>query len=137
MYEKIYEAYRRLSKGDQAELKRASLKNIGDIPAYFKVIKMTGCKDTEQTQRVIFLLVHTDVAEEEGVGVGVALLEAGVNLRNVQQIVRSGDNSIDYLKRQIVRCKNININSIGRIAQYWGDHARRELLKEFILNQKD
>ncbi|WP_233144680.1 hypothetical protein [Methyloprofundus sedimenti] len=41
MYQRIYEAYCRLGKGDQAELNRCNLKNIANAPAYFRVLKMT------------------------------------------------------------------------------------------------
>jgi CRISPR system Cascade subunit CasB len=59
---------------------------------------------------------------------------AGVKESQIIQISRGGDNSIDYLKRQLVRCKNVDLDSLGKLAQYWGDNARRNLLKNFILS---
>lgn len=139
MYQKIYNAYCRLSKGDQAELKRCNLKNISNSPAYFRVLKMTGLQDNAQTLRILFLLVGIDIESEEGQSSSVAeaLLNAGVKERHIIQISRSGENGIEYLKRQLIRCKHLNLNSIGKLAQYWGDNARRNLLKEFILTQQD
>ena len=61
------------------------------------------------------------------------MLNAGVKENQIIQITRSGDNGIEYLKRQLVRCKNVQLESLGGIAQYWGDNVRRQLLKEFIL----
>jgi CRISPR system Cascade subunit CasB len=135
MYQKIYNAYLALGKGDQADLKRCSLKKLADSPAYFRVLKMTGSKDTLQTQRSLYLLVGLKVSnDEDSVNVAQALLNAGVKESQIIQISRGGDNSIDYLKRQLVRCKNIRLESLGELAQYWGENARRNLLKNFILS---
>jgi CRISPR system Cascade subunit CasB len=137
MYERIYSAYERLSKGDRAELKRATLEKLMATVAYFRILKLSGCKDTAQVGRIVYLITHADIVDEGGVNVATALINAGVNVRNIQQIVRSGDNSLDYFKRQLVRCKTVNLKSVGELAQYWGDNARRNLMKEFILNQND
>lgn len=138
MYHNIYRAYLSLNKGDQAELKRCNLKKLADCPAYFRVLKFSGLKDNQQTQRILFLLVSIDVTDElEADSVAVALLKAGVKETQIIQITRSGDNAVEYLKRQLIRCKNINLTSIGKLAQYWGEQARRDLLKEFILAEQD
>lgn len=138
MYHNIYRAYLSLNKGDQAELKRCNLKKLADCPAYFRVLKFSGLKDNQQTQRILFLLVSIDVTDElEADSVAVALLKAGVKETQIIQITRSGDNAVEYLKRQLIRCKKINLTSIGKLAQYWGEQARRDLLKEFILAEQD
>ena len=138
MYHNIYRAYLSLNKGDQAELKRCNLKKLADCPAYFRVLKFSGLKDNQQTQRVLFLLVSIDITDElEADSVAVALLKAGVKETQIIQITRSGDNAVEYLKRQLIRCKKINLTSIGKLAQYWGEQARRDLLKEFILAEQD
>jgi len=135
MYQKIYNAYIALGKGDQADLKRCSLSKLSDSPAYFRVLKFTGAKDSLQTQRTLFLLVGLKIsAGEGGVNVAQALLNAKVNESQIIQITRGGDNSIDYLKRQLVRCHDIQLESLGKLAQYWGENARRNLLKNFILS---
>jgi len=139
MYQKIYNAYCRLNKGDQAELKRCNLKKIADSPAYFRILKLTGLQDNAQTCRILFLLVGVDIAsdEEESKSVAEALINADVKEQHIIQISRSGENGIEYLKRQLTRCKHLNLNSVGKLAQYWGDHARRNLLKDFILAEQD
>ena len=139
MYQKIYNAYCRLNKGDQAELKRCNLKKLADTPAYFRVLKMTGLQDNAQTCRVLFLFVGMDIETdaEPAYSVAIALINAGVKEDHIIQISRSGENGIEYLKRQLIRCKNLDLHSVGKLAQYWGDHARRNLLKEFIISQQD
>ncbi len=139
MYQRIYEAYCRLGKGEQAELKRCNLKNLANAPAYFRVLQMTGLQDNQQTLRILFLLVGVDIASDEAQArsVAEALIHAGVKEQHIIQISRSGENGIEYLKRQLIRCKQLNLNSIGKLAQYWGDNARRNLLKDFILAQQD
>jgi len=137
MYHKIYAAYCRLSKGDQAELKRCNLKKLLDAPAYFRVLKMTGLKDTPQVARILFLLTGVNVYQADGFSIAAALHNAGVKESHVIQITRSGDNGIEYLKRQLIRCKNIDLDDVGKLAQFWGANARRHLLKEFILSQQD
>lgn len=138
MYQRIYQAYQSLSNGDKAELTRCNLKKLIDSPAYFRVLKISGAKDTRQTQRILFLLVGIKVgSDEQSVNVASALLNAGVKEPQIVQITRGGDNSIDYLKRQLVRCNNISLDSLGRLAQFWGDKARRDLLKDFILSDND
>jgi len=139
MYQKIYKAYCQLGKGDQADLKRCNFKKIADSPAYFRVLKMTGLQDNAQTCRILFLLVGIDIndSEEPSYSVAMALINAGVKEEHIIQISRSGENGIGYLKRQLIRCKNLDLNSVGKLAQYWGDHARRNLLKEFIISQPD
>jgi len=139
MYQRIYQAYCRLGKGDQAELKRCNLKNLANAPAYFRVLKMTGLQDNQQTLRILFLLVGVDIAkdEEQACSVAEALIHAGVKEQHIIQISRSGENGIEYLKRQLIRCKQLNLNSVGKLAQYWGDNARRNLLKDFILAEQD
>ena len=135
MYQKIYQAYQVLSKGDKAELKRCSLKKLADSPAYFRILKISHAKDTLQTQRTLFLMANIDLSEDEQAQtVALALLNAGVKETQIIQITRSGDNGIEYLKRQLVRCKNVRLDSLGKLAQYWGDNARRQLLKDFILS---
>ena len=57
MYDRIYNAYLSLGKGDQAELKRCNLEKLANSPAYFRVLKFTGAKDTKQAQRILFLLL--------------------------------------------------------------------------------
>jgi len=137
MYQGIYKAYNSLSNGDKADLKRCSLKKIIDSPAYFRVLKYSGMKDSNQTVRILFLLVAIDIGlEDTAINVAQALLNAGVKETQIIQITRSGDNGIEYLKRQLVRCKNIQLSSLGELAQYWGDNARRRLLKDFILAEQ-
>lgn len=138
MYQRIYNAYIKLSKGDQAELKRCNLKKTANCAAYFRVLKISGAKDNAQTQRILFLLVSIDITDEvESDSVAVALLKAGVKETQIIQITRSGDNAIEYLKRQLIRCKKVNLSSLGKLAQYWGEQARRDLLKAFILAEQD
>ena len=138
MYQRIYKAYQLLSNGDKADLKRCNLKKLADSPAYFHVLKLCGAKDTPQTQRILYLLVGLKISDDEqGVNVANALLNADVKEAQIIQITRSGDNGIDYLKRQLVRCDNIKLESIGKLAQFWGDNARRNLLKNFILSAND
>jgi len=112
---------------------------MADSPAYFRILKYSAAKDNSQTLRILFLLVAIDINEEQNQGdsVASALLAAGVKESQIIQITRSGDNGVEYLKRQLVRCKNIKLESLGTLAQYWGDRARRSLLKEFILAQQD
>ena len=139
MYQNIYNAYCRLNKGDQAELKRCNLKKLADSPAYFRVLRMTGLKDNAQTCRILFLFIDIDIAtdEEQSNSVAEALLQAGVKEQHIIQISRSGENGIEYLKRQLIRAKHLNLSSLGKLAQYWGDNARRNLLKDFILAEQD
>lgn len=138
MYQRIYNAYTSLSKGDQGELKRCNLKKLANCPAYFRVLKFSGAKDTTQTQRILFLMTSIDISQEsESQPVALALLKAGVKESQIIQIIRSGDNAIEYLKRQLVRCKQVQLESLGKLAQFWGENSRRQLLKEFILAEQD
>jgi CRISPR system Cascade subunit CasB len=138
MYQRIYQAYQMLSNGDKAELKRCNLKKLADAPAYFRALKYSGARDTPQTQRILFLLVGIKTSsDEKSVNVATALLNAGVKESQIIQITRSGDNGIDYLKRQLIRCNNISLDSLGKLAQFWGENARRNLLKDFILSEND
>lgn len=138
MYQRIYQAYQTLSNGDKAELKRCNLKKLADAPAYFRILKFTGAKDTAQTQRILFLMVGLKITnDEQSTNVATALLKAGVKESQIIQITRSGDNGIDYLKRQLIRCNNISLNSLGKLAQFWEENARRNLLKDFILSAID
>lgn len=139
MYQNIYQAYNQLTSGDRAELKRSNLKNMRNLPAYFRVLKYTGLKDNRQTLRMLFLLVEIKINPDQhsAQSVAKALIQAGVKERQILQIVRSGENGLEYLKRQLIRCENISLESIGNLAQFWGENARRRLLKEFILVQQD
>lgn len=139
MYQVIYRAYCRLSKGDVADLKRCNLAKMANSPAYFRVLKMTGLPDNKQTLRVLFLYVGILVEQdqEQANTVAVALNTAGVKEQSLIQITRGGENSIEYLKRQLIRCKAICAEDLGRLAQYWGDNNRRTLLKNYILAQHD
>jgi len=138
MYQKIYNAYINLPKGDQAELKRCNLKKLSNCPAYFRVLKFSGAKDTSQNQRILFLFVAIDISSDvEANCVAVALLKAGIKEAQIIQITRSGDNGIEYLKRQLVRCKQVQLKSLGELGQYWGEQNRRSLLKDFILADQD
>ena len=139
MYHNIYHAYSYLSKGDQAELKRCNLRKMADVPAYFRILKKTGLSDNAQTLRILFLIAGLDISldDENKTSVAIALQKAGVKESQIIQITRSGGNGIEYLKRQLVRCNNIELNSLGKLAQYWGDNVRRQLLKEYILAEQN
>lgn len=139
MFQTIYRAYCRLSKGDIADLKRCNLVKMANSPAYFRVLKMTGLPDNKQTLRILFLYsgVSVEQEKEQANTIAKALTEAGVKERSIIQITRGGDNSIEYLKRQLIRCKAICAEDLGRLAQYWGDNNRRTLLKNYILAQQD
>ena len=138
MYNQVYDAYCRLSNGDQATLKRCNLAALATTPAYYRVLKLSGLGDTQQVRRVLFLLVGADVStSEDAVPLTTALHQAGVKEAHIVQIVRSGDNGLTYLKRQLLRCRNIELKSLGSLAQFWGEHARQGLLKEFILSEDD
>ena len=133
MHKVIYNIVRNLSKGDKAELKRASLTQLRDTPAYFRVLKYSGQKDSGQVARITYLLVNANISDEEPINLIHALHSAGVKEDHIKQICRSGQNSFEYLKRQITRCKNVSADDIGSLAQYWGESSRRNLLKDFIL----
>ena len=143
MYKSILKALRVISKADKAELKRCSLKTLANSPAYFRVLAYSKSTDSKQTQRVLFLFLHTKMSDNdtgkfcrEGFPKNItaeALLCAGVKESQIIQLTRSGDNGVDYLKRQLVRCSDVDPESLGQLAQYWGDNARRQLLKAFIL----
>jgi CRISPR system Cascade subunit CasB len=134
MFHRIYQAYSSLSKGDKADLKRCNLIKMADAAAYFRVLKYSGEQDNSQSLRILYLLVAIDITQtDEAQSVAQALLNAGVKETQIIQITRSGDNGIEYLRRQLVRCKNVKLESLGEIAQYWGDNVRRQLLKDFIL----
>ncbi|GGP56007.1 hypothetical protein GCM10009347_23330 [Shewanella algicola] len=138
MYQRIYDAYNSLSRGEQAELKRCSLSKLANCPAYFRVLKFSGTQDNTQTQRILFLMTAIDISQEDDAqSVATALLKAGVKESQIIQITRSGDNAIEYLKRQLVRCKQVQLESLGKLAQFWGENSRRQLLKEFILADQD
>ena len=138
MYQKIYQAYQVLSNGDKAELKRCNLRKMANVPAYFRVLKITGLLDNAQTLRILFLFAGLNIStdDENQTSVAVALQKAGVKESQIIQITRSGSNGIEYLKRQLVRGKNIELHSLGKLAQYWGDNVRRQLLKEYILAEQ-
>ncbi|WP_420933592.1 type I-E CRISPR-associated protein Cse2/CasB [Alteromonas sp. A081] len=134
MYKSILRALSVISKADKAELKRCSLKTLANSPAYFRVLAYSKAADSKQTQRILFLFLHTKLSDSDtGRTVAEALLAAGVKESQIIQLIRSGNNGVDYLKRQLVRCSNVNPESLGQLAQYWGDNARRQLLKSFIL----
>ncbi len=135
MYQQIFRAYQNLSKGDQADLKRCNLQKIANSPAYFRVLKRSGAKDNKQTLRILYLITGISIgSDDEGDTVAEAFIKAGVKEQYIVQIVRSGDNSMEYMKRQLVRCENIRLDSIGRLAQFWGENERRKLLKNYILS---
>lgn len=134
MYKSILKALSVISKADKAELKRCSLKTLANSPAYFRVLAYSKATDSKQTQRILFLFLHTKMSDNDtGKTVAEALLTAGVKESQIIQLTRSGDNGVDYLKRQLVRCSDVDPESLGQLAQYWGDNARRQLLKTFIL----
>jgi len=136
MYQQIYSAYCRLSNGDTAALKRCNLGSLSINPSYYRVLKLTGLPDTPQVQRILFLLVGVQVAiTDDSVPLADALHHAGVTEAHIVQIVRSGDNGLTYFKRQLIRCRNVQLESLGSLAQYWGENARRGLLKDFILSE--
>ena len=137
-YEQIYKAYCRLSNGDQATLKRCNLITLATTPAYYRILKLTELPDTKQVQRILFLLIGVDVSTStDALPLSKAMHRAGVKEAHIVQMVRSGDNGLTYLKRQLRRCQNIQLKSLGSIAEYWGEHSRLTLLKDFILSEDD
>ena len=125
MYQKAYDTYNRLSNGDQATLKRCTLSTLANTPAYFRILKLSGLADTQQVQRILFLLIGTDVSTaQDAVPLIKAMHKAGIKEAHIVQIVRSGDNGLIYFKRQLQRCENIQLKSLGSVVQYWGEHTR-------------
>ena len=111
---------------------------LATTPAYYRILKLTELPDTKQVQRILFLLIGVDVSTStDALPLSKAMHRAGVKEAHIVQMVRSGDNGLTYLKRQLRRCQNIQLKSLGSIAEYWGEHSRRTLLKDFILSEDD
>ncbi|MFA5353649.1 MAG: type I-E CRISPR-associated protein Cse2/CasB [Thermodesulfovibrionales bacterium] len=136
----LYRAWKQLSPGPQAELRRvAKPEELIEVPAFYRLFsgKATSEMEKQAFQRLIYCLpciTHT----EEDTGLGKALARGkGISEKRIFQVVRSdAPNDMIQLRRILQMVEpSVNWPKTAKLLWYWNERSKRDLLEEYFLNQ--
>ncbi len=142
----FYAAWTALKRksGAAAEIRRAAtMDDLLDLPAFYRLVEPFGWRDCtpwqkQGWQRLVFLVNH--VTDKGDHSLGQALAQAkSINEKRIYQVVRADSpTDITQLRRLLIQAEpELCWNKMARQLWFWGLRQKRNLLEDFILNQKD
>lgn len=134
-YVALFERFKSLSKGHQAELRRVKTPaDLALLPAYYRLFP--GVKTDIRWQRVAFLLpfVHH---KPDGGALGEKLADK-ISEARLFQVVRSDQpNDLIQLRRLVQQVEpTVNWPRLGETLFFWNDISKRNLLEDYFLHHK-
>lgn len=138
----LYDAWKQLSPGQQAELGRVGTPDeLVEIPAFYRLFsgRATNEWGKRAFQRLIFCLpciTHTD--KRIGLGAAIARYERGVSEMRLFQIIRSeSPNDLIQMRRLLKMVEPaVNWPLAAKQLWYWNERSKRDFLEDFFINQK-
>ena len=127
----IVERYnKRLSNGQRAELRRATLESIASIPAYYHLLP--GIRTNSSWDRVVFFLPyvkHSDNAKTLG-----EQLAKKVSEERLFQVLRSRKpNDLIQLRRLVQQVEpTVDWQQFGKTLFFWNEDKKRRLLEDYF-----
>lgn len=129
----IAERYReKLSNGQRAELRRATLENISAIPAYYHLLP--GVKTDARWDRVVFFLPYVKhSADAKSLGEQLA---KKVSEERLFHVLRSHKpNDLIQLRRLVQQVEpTVDWQKMGETLFFWGSDKKRRLLENYFFN---
>ncbi|MBI5675619.1 MAG: type I-E CRISPR-associated protein Cse2/CasB [Nitrospirae bacterium] len=137
----LYNAWRQLSPGQQAELRRVSKPDeLLGTPAFYRLFSGAAKEEwgKKALQRLIFCLpcvTHTD--KQVSIGAALARYERGVSEKRLFQIIRSeAPNDLIQMRRILKMVEPvINWPMAAKLLWYWNTRSKRDLLEDYFMNQ--
>lgn len=131
----LYERYRKLKPGSQAELKRVvQPDDLLEIPAFYRLLHETNAgKGMRRLVYCLPLITH----QENGDSLGKALAKADINEKRLFMVIRSEEpNDLIQLRRLLKQIQpKLDWLSAAKTVYYWNDRAKRRLLEDFFFYQ--
>lgn len=140
----FYERWVKLPSGPKAELRRvATPDELLDLPAFYRLAEpfgwASGLKPWERQRwlNLVFLINHITHSGENSLGKALALSK--VSEKRLYQVVRAETpKDIIQLRRLLKQAEpNLSWPKMATQIWYWNIRQKRNLLEDFILNQKD
>jgi CRISPR system Cascade subunit CasB len=129
----LYDRFKKLGKGPQAELRRvATLNHIADLPAYYRWLG--GLRPSHGLERIAFLMPfssHNAAAES----LGRQLYRNKVSEVRLFQMLRSERPvDIEHLRRLLryLDEPGLDWQQFGRTVYYWGPRSKRNILQQYF-----
>ncbi len=130
---KIAERYKeKLSNGQRAELRRATLENISAIPAYYHLLP--GVKTDARWDRVVFFLPYVKHSVDAK-SLGEQLAKK-ISEERLFQVLRSyKPNDLIQLRRLVQQVEpTVDWQKMGEILFFWGSDQKRRLLEDYFFH---
>lgn len=138
----LYQAWKNLKPGPQAELRRVERPDdLLEVPAFYRLFSGRGTTEWEKRayQRLIFCLPCIKHSGGD-VSLGKALAKGrGVGAKRLFQIVRSSEPNDMIQLRRILRMAEpiVNWELAARQLWCWNDRSKRDLLEDYFLNHSN
>lgn len=145
----LYQAWKSLSNGARAELKRCTKPNdLLEVSAFYRLFGGRGEKEWQKKayQRLIFCLPCIEHTEQK-ISLGTALARSkkgdrsSVSESRMIQVVRSEEpNDMIQLRRILKQVEpTVNWPLMAKQLWYWdyNERSKRDLLEHFFLNQSE
>lgn len=137
----LYDAWKLLSPGQQAELRRVSRPDeLVKTPAFYRLYSGRASEEWGKRafQRLIFCLPcikHTD--KPVSLGAAIARYKLGVSEKRLFQVIRSeSPNDIIQMRRILKMVEPvINWSMAAKQLWYWNERSKRDFLEDFFMNQ--
>jgi len=141
----FYAVWQKLSPGPKAELRRVTdPDDLLDIPAFYRLVEPFGWKsdlprwEKQRWQRLVFLVNHISNKGEHSLGKALAL-PGKVNEKRLFQIVRADyPSDVKQLRRLLKQIEpDVNWYKMANQIWRWDKYRKRNLMEDFVLNQRD
>lgn len=131
----IVERYDKLSRGQKAELRRATLDNLATIPAYYRLLP--HIKTNKQWDRIVFFLPYMKHANspEEAKSLGEQLATKISEERLFQVLRSTSPNDLIQLRRLVQQVEpTVDWQAFGEGLFFWNKDKKRRLLEDYFLH---
>ena len=134
----LWEAWQKLSKGSQAELRRVAVPDdLVEVPAFYHLTRSIGShKNIRRLTYCLPWLKH----QEGGKSLGKALADAGISEKRLFMVIRSQEpNDLIQLRRLLQQVKPvIDFSHTAWLLLRWHEpEQKQKLLEDFFLHQKE
>ncbi len=126
----LKERFDKLTPGQQADLRRTDWQALDMVPAYYRL----QVPPSDEWKRVVHFLAQARDNFGTQDNLGAALAE--VHERRLFQMARSETPAdLDALRRLLKQQAGVSWKTLGKTLFYWGDDAKRRILREYFLAQ--
>jgi CRISPR system Cascade subunit CasB len=140
----LYTLWNKLPPGPRAEIRRVSEPDeLLDLPAFYRLVEPFGWQselkpwNKEGWKRLVFLVNYVKDKGENSLGKALALSK--VSEKRLYQVIRAeSPGDINQLRRLLKQAEpEVNWQKMAKQLWLWNIRQKRNLLEDFVLNQKN